>query len=370
VAGIALTPVSSLRPVRGTAEEILELLRAWNDEPDDPEPLVVETSGSSGRPKRVRLSRRAMRASAEATAARLGGHGQWLLNLPPAHVAGLQVLFRSVLAGTEPVVTGPVAGHVTGPVADVARMTGPRRYVSLVPTQLHRMLDQPSEVEALRSFSTVLVGGAAVPAVLRARAAEAGIRTVTTYGMSETCGGCVYDGYPLDGVAVKVDAEGRVLLAGPVLFDGYDDPARTAEVLDGGWLRTQDLGRLDEDGRLEVLGRVDDVVISGGVNVDTAAVARRLEEHPRIELAAVVGVPDDEWGHAVVAVVQTTVFLDSPAMRDFVAAELPRSWAPRRMVRTESMPMLPNGKIDYQHVRRVAAKSMTAPPPPPPVDDD
>lgn len=351
--------MGSLHPVAGDAADILGLLRAWNDQPGEPEPLVVETSGSSGRPKRVRLSRAALRASASATAARLGGHGQWLLNLPPNHVAGLQVLFRSVLAGTEPVLLEDDFA------SSVARMSGEHRYLSLVPTQLYRYLDFPELAEPLSSFSTVLVGGAGFPPWLRERAADAGIRTVATYGMSETCGGCVYDGFPLDGVAVKIDADSRILLAGPVLFDGYDDADLAAEALRDGWFRTQDLGRLDEDGRLEVLGRVDDVVISGGVNVDTTAVARRLEEHPRIDLAAVVGVPDEEWGHVVVAMVQPNGILDSPSnMRDFVAATLPRTWTPRRLIRTESMPLLPNGKIDYVQVRRVAVEAMTTPPPP------
>ncbi|NUR08526.1 MAG: AMP-binding protein, partial [Nocardioidaceae bacterium] len=186
LAGIASLPVTSLRPVRGTAAEIVALLRAW-DAADDPTPLVVETSGSTGRPKRVVLSRAAMRASADATHERLGGPGQWLATLPPTYVAGLQVLFRSVRAGTDP-------------VERAADLTAGRTYVSLVPTQLHRLVDDP----ALARFDTVLVGGAALDPALRERADRAGVRVVTTYGMSETCGGCVYDGRPLDGVRVDV----------------------------------------------------------------------------------------------------------------------------------------------------------------------
>jgi O-succinylbenzoic acid--CoA ligase len=168
--------------VHGTPAEVLDLLRAWNAADPEPAPLVIETSGSTGEPKPVVLSRPAMRASATATASRLGGPGQWLLNLPASYVAGLQVLFRSVLAGTDPVVQD---GSF---VEAAAAMTGERRFVSLVPTQLHRMLDDPAEVDALRTFSTVLVGGAAVPAGLRARAADAGVHVVATYGMSETTG--------------------------------------------------------------------------------------------------------------------------------------------------------------------------------------
>ena len=155
-----------------------------------------------------------------------------------------------------------------------ALMTGDRRYVSLVPTQLHRMLDDRSATDALTTFSTVLVGGAAVPSSLRRRAAQAGVRVVATYGMSETCGGCVYDGVPLDGVGVVVGRDGRIRIGGPVLFDGYDgEPELTEAVMDDGWFVTQDLGRLDDDGRLQVLGRLDEVVLSGGVNVPGPAVA-------------------------------------------------------------------------------------------------
>ena len=340
--------MSSLRPVRGTPAELLALLRAWNDEAAEPDPLVVETSGSSGEPKRVLLSRRALRASAAATSSRLGGGGQWLLNLPPTYVAGLQVLFRSLVAGTDPVVQGDDF------VAAAESMTGPRRYVSLVPTQLHRMLGDPAALAALRSFDTVLVGGAAVPADLRVRAADAGVHVVATYGMSETCGGCVHDGVPLDGVAVAIGADGRVRLGGPVLFDGYDGrPDLTASALRDGWFLTQDLGRLDEDGRLEVLGRVDDVVVTGGVKVPGPAVAARLREHPDVTAAEVVGVADPEWGQRVVAFVVGDLPLD--AARDWVSDVHPRTWAPRDVRTVAALPLLPNGKVDRVRLQEMAS---------------
>jgi O-succinylbenzoic acid--CoA ligase len=333
--------------VHGTPAEVLDLLRAWNADGPEPAPLVIATSGSTGEPKRVVLSRSALRASATATASRLGGPGQWLLNLPATYVAGLQVLFRSVLAGTEPVVQdGSFA-------AAVAAMTGTRRYVSLVPTQLHRMLADPAEAEALRSFTTVLVGGAAVPAALRARAAAAGVDVVATYGMSETCGGCVYDGHPLDGVAVAIGEGGRVRIAGPVLFDGYDGrPDLTTEVLRDGWFLTHDLGRLDEDGRLQVLGRADEIVLSGGVNVPGPAVAARLREHPAVEAAEVVAAEDAEWGERVVACVVGDLSLAEA--RDWVSAAQPRSWAPRQVVRLDEIPLLHNGKVDRVRLQELA----------------
>ena len=335
---------SSLCPVRGPAADVLALLRDWQAKPD-PEPLLIETSGSTGRPKRVVLSRRAMRASVEAGHERLGGPGQWVLNLPPTYVAGVQVLFRSLLAGTDPVVADDLAEALSA-------TTGPRRYVSLVPTQLVRHLRDPRQLEALIGFDAVLVGGGPLHPAARSAAEDAGVRMVQSYGMSETCGGCVYDGVPLDGVAVKVDDEGQVLVTGPVLFDGYDgDPQRTAEVLRDGWLLTSDLGRLDDDGRLRILGRIDDVVVSGGVKVPAQAVEQRLSEHPDVESVAVVGVDDAEWGQRVVACVVTSGRVPPLAeLRDLVT---PRAWAPRQLVVLDAMPLLTNGKAD-----RVALKEL------------
>jgi o-succinylbenzoate---CoA ligase len=347
LAGIALGPVSSLRPVGGTAREILALLHEWNCSDAEPEHLIVETSGSTGAPKRVVLSRKAMRASAIGTQRRLGGPGQWLLNLPPDYVAGIQVLFRSVLAGTEPVVQ-------EGDFADAAAaMTGPRRYLSLVPTQLTRMLSSGRDNDALRRFDAILVGGARLDPVLGQEAADAGLTVVATYGMSETCGGCVYDGVPLDGVAVAIDPAGRVRIGGPVVFEEYDgEPALTAEVRQDGWFLTNDLGRLDADGRLDVLGRIDDVVVSGGVNVPTPAVAARLREHAAVLAAEVVGLPDAEWGQRVVAVVVGDLSLAQA--RDWVSAVHPRKWAPRELVEVAAIPLLDNGKVDRTKLQELA----------------
>jgi O-succinylbenzoic acid--CoA ligase len=331
-------PGPSLRPVSGTAEEILGLLREW-DAADDPEPLIVETSGSTGVPKRVVLSRAAMRASADATHARLGGPGQWLLALPPTYVAGLQVLFRSVRAGTEPVV---LSDH--GDLGDGnALMSGGRRYVALVPTQLHRAVEGGRDV--LSQFDTALIGGASLDPALRERAVAVGATIVTTYGMSETCGGCVYDGVPLDRVEVATTADGRVRIRGPVLFDGYDgQPGLTAEVLQDGWFVTQDLGRIGEAGRVLVGGRVDDVINTGGVKVPAAEVALEIRLHPRVRAAEVLGMPDEEWGEVVVAAVVGDVTLEE--LRDWVAEEYPRSFAPRSVVHLDALPLLSNGKVD------------------------
>ncbi|HEU5037481.1 MAG TPA: AMP-binding protein [Nocardioides sp.] len=312
---------------------------------DDPDPWVVETSGSTGAPKRVLLSRAAVLTSVRASARRVGGSGRWLLALPPTYVAGLQVICRSLVAGHEPVVLEDDFTAATEALGDVDR------FVSLVPTQLRRLLD--TDAEALRTFHTVLLGGGPVDARLRECAAEAGVRVVATYGMAETAGGCVYDGLPLDGCGVAVGDDGRVRLGGPVLFDGYaGDPARTAEVLVDGWFLTSDAGRLDEDGRLHVLGRLDDMVVSGGVNVPAPAVAARLREHPAVQAAEVLGLPDPEWGNRVVAFVVGELGADEA--RDWVGAKHPRSWAPRQLVRLDAIPMLGNGKPDRLALRELA----------------
>ena len=317
---------------------------------DDPAPWVVETSGSTGAPKRVVLSRDAVLASVRASARRVGGTGQWLLALPATYVAGLQVVCRSLVAGHQPVLLGAHGSFA----AATAAMAAGDRFVSLVPTQLHRLLDaDPEDLDALRSFHTVLLGGGPIDPALRRRAADQGVHVVATYGSAETAGGCVYDGYALDGVAVAIDADGRVRIAGPTLFEGYDgDPVLTARVLVDGWFRTADAGRLDEDGRLHVLGRLDDVVVSGGVNVAAPAVAARLREHPGVEQAEVLGVPDEEWGNRVVAFVVGPLSLE--AARDWVAEAHPRSWAPRQLVTLDAMPLLGNGKPDRLRLRELA----------------
>jgi O-succinylbenzoic acid--CoA ligase len=313
----------------GVVESDIDAVEAWLAA-DDPGPAVIATSGSSGTPKQVVLSRRAVLASAAASADRLGGSGPWLLALPSSYVAGLNVVVRSLVAGHRPRVLGDQPLHDT--VVE-------RGYLSVVPTQLHRWLESPEDARALSAFSTVLIGGGPVDASLRARAKAVGIRLVATYGMAETCGGCVYDGLPLDGVGLAIAADGRVRLSGPTLFDGYlDDPAATAAVLGDGWFRTADAGRLDEDGRLHVLGRMDDMVVSGGVNVPAVAVAARLREHPSVRAAEVVGLADPEWGNRAVAVV--VGHLSLAEAREWVGAKHPRAWAPRDVVVVPGLPML------------------------------
>jgi o-succinylbenzoate---CoA ligase len=347
--------------LEGSTPEAVRALTDWLEREDD-EPLVIATSGSTGRPKRVVLGRQAVLASVRASRARLGAEGAWLLTLPATYVAGAQVVARSWLAGHAPVLAEEHGSFAEATAALMRAHPTADRFTSLVPTQLHRMLgghdgDQgraahstPDDVWALRTFHTVLLGGGPVDPALRARAEAAGVRVVATYGAAETAGGCVYDGHPLDGVAVALGPSGRIRLAGPTLFSGYDgDPALTAEVLVDGWFRTADAGRLDDDGRLHVLGRVDDVVVTGGVNVPGPAVAARLREHPDLLAVEVLGVPDEEWGRRLVAFVVARAPGRVPStqeLRDWVAEQRPRSWAPRQVVAVPDIPLLGNGKPD------------------------
>ena len=319
------------------------------DEPvEDGADLLVVTSGSTGGPRAALLSAGALRASAAATAERLGGEGTWLLALPASSVAGLQVLCRSLLAGRRPVVLED--GETLG--AAVSRLPGgDRRYLSLVPTQLRRWL--AAEPDALRSLDAVLVGGAAADPGLVERARAAGVRVVTTYGMTETAGGCVYDGMPLSGVGVRV-REG-VELSGPTLALGYRcDPAATAEAFADGWFRTRDAGTLDA-GRLTVHGRLDEVVVTGGVNVAPQAVEAALRSHPDVADAVVLGRPDDEWGERVVAAVVPAegAAPDLGALRRWVGERLGAPAAPRELHLLDALPVLHTGKPDR---RAVAAR--------------
>jgi O-succinylbenzoic acid--CoA ligase len=306
---------------------------------EDGTAVVLTTSGSSGEPKGVVLSREALVASATATHERLGGPGQWLLPMKPYFVGGLQILTRSPIAGTSPVLLGDSFTE------SAKQLTGARRYTAMVPTQLARYLE--TDLEGLRSFDAIVIGGASTPAPLKAKAAKAGVTAIPAYGMTETGSGCVYAGVPLDGTSIDLD-DGRILIKGNTLFSGYRlNPELTAEVLRDGWFRTQDRGEI-VDGRVRVIGRVDDVVISGGVNVTLTTVQARLLEHPRVKDAVVLGVPDAEWGTRVVAFVVGDPTRDE--LRDWVSETLPRTWAPQQVVRLAELPMLASGKVDWQRL--------------------
>ncbi len=393
----------------------------------EPIALVVGTSGSTGTPKRTALTARALAASAAATEQFFGSNSdaasQWLLALPAHYIAGAQVLARSVLAGTTPV----IARSVTEPVhfspevflQAVERMSSARRFISLVPTQLHKLLESAdanptlgAEIhEALGSFTGILLGGAPASADLLAASTALGLNTVTTYGSAETAGGCIYSGSVLPGVRVELVPEegmpeksmptapdiegkpapvGRIWISGAHLASGYiGDAARTAEhfftTADGTrWYRTDDYGLLspthDPDStahgpgsavqgsepRLQVLGRSDDVLISGGVKISARAVATVLEEHPAVREACVIGLPDARWGTAIAAAVTlvpsagaaATHTENSPALNEELCAllrarcaeKLGAPAAPKQLSILPDFPLTSTGKPDRAEI--------------------
>ena len=350
--------------------------------------LILRTSGSTtGTGRLIAMSAAALMASARATHARLGGPGTWLLPLPAHHVAGLQILIRSLEAGTEPVVVDTSAGFSPTALAEALRSarrsTGAavsRLYVSLVPTQLVRVLQDPQARRALAGADAVLLGGAAADPALLARARGAGVTVVTTYGMSETGGGCVYSGRPLEGVEIAIqapDAEGagRILISGPVLAEDYlHTPGRNLSASEGFHrsgarrvLATSDRGRLHPDGRLEVLGRLDDVIITGGVKVEPRHVEEALTGIDGVAEACVLGLPDEQWGSTVVAAVVLEPGrqpggpkrLDGAALREAARARLDGAHAPKRVVVLEALPLRPSGKVDRREVARLLATTTT-----------
>ena len=313
--------------------------------------VVIATSGSTGEPKGAQLSAAALLHSARASLAAIGARPgeRWLCPLPVSHVAGLGVLVRSLVAGTTPVVTERL-----GPGETSLGALG-CRHVSLVPTQLRRLLATGADVAA---FSTILLGGAAVPAGLLASARAAGARVVTTYGMSETCGGCVYDGVPLAGVSVRTATGGRIEISGATLFSGYQGrPDLTRRALADGWFVTSDLGSLDGAGRLTVHGRADEMINTGGEKVAPADVAAVLETCPGVAEAVVIGEPDPEWGERVTAIVVPDDPAAPPALavlRAAVTQRLPPFAAPRALVLVADVPLLASGKPDIEALRRLA----------------
>ncbi|MET8759371.1 o-succinylbenzoate--CoA ligase [Lentzea sp. NPDC004782] len=306
--------------------------------------LGVPTSGSTGEPKTVLLDAAALTTSAEATHERLGGPGTWLLALPTSHIAGIQVLVRSIVAGTTPGELDLSKGframgfaQAAGPVLDQPG----RHYTALVPTQLSRLVaGEGPGLAALRQFDGVLIGGAATPPKLLEQARALGVQVVTTYGMSETAGGCVYDGEPLRDVSVRTDDV--IEISGPVLALGYRGSAEPF----GEWFRTGDLGRL-RDGRLEVLGRADDVIVTGGEKVPPVLVERALATVEGVLEACVVGVPDDEWGQVVAAAVVVRGSEPSPAeLKAAVAQAVGRAAVPKLVQFVHELPLRGPGKVD------------------------
>ncbi len=360
----AVETAEALRAALAGGDAILPLAPGAEPPADLPEhvpqrvALVVETSGSSGRPKRVALTADALLASASASAAAVGGAGRWLLALPTHYIAGVNVLVRSLAAGMTPVV---LEGRFEAQrfAAAARELDVVDRYTALVPTQLARIVsaEDPSVIEEARSFAAILVGGQALPEPVLTAALELGLTVVTTYGSSETSGGCVYDGVPIGDTRVRV-VDGRIEIAGSVLAEGYLDEELMRErfVVDDGrrWYRTGDVGAI-EDGRLRVEGRADDVIVSGGVKVSLAAVERVVRGVPGLAEAVVVAADDAEWGQ--VPVVVSVQPADLAGLRARVARELGVAARPARIVELAALPMLASGKPDRRAIGTLVASS-------------
>ncbi len=338
---------------RREARRLADALRP-GDPIDDDVALVVTTSGTTGVPKGAMLSSSALRASGTATHDRLGGSGTWLLALPTHHIAGLQVLMRSILAGTEPAVLDVSGGFLPEALAGaISGMRGERRYTSLVPTQLIKAIEEPEAAAALADLDAVLVGGAATPAPVYERARELGINVVRTYGMSETCGGCVYDGVPLAGTLVRIE-DGRVVLGGPMIAKGYRGQPDHPAFAEPGWFRTEDAGTYD-NGVLQVTGRLDEAITTGGLLVIPQVVEAVLVTHPAISECVVLGLPDERLGQRVaVAVVPAEGARPTlEELREHVVRELDAIAAPRELAILDELPLHGPGKPNRNKLREL-----------------
>lgn len=351
----ALLPV----PAGADRQSMLSTLRV-GEAVDDDVALVVTTSGTTGPPKGALLTAAALTASATATHDRLGGPGRWLLALPPYHIAGVQVLVRSLLADTVPIELDVSTGFDTSELPSaIEQLGGGRRYTALVATQLAKAMADPAAAAALAGLDAVLIGGGPAPRPLLDAAASAGITVVRTYGMSETAGGCVYDGVPLDGVRLRVDPDGRIVIGGPTLAKGYRNPPDHDPFAEPGWFRTDDIGAVDDSGVLSVLGRADEAISTGGLTVLPQPVEAALRTHPAVADCAVFGLGDDRLGQRVVAAIVVADGHCPPtleALRAHVMRTLDRTAAPRELHILDALPMRGIGKVDRQELARHVGK--------------
>ncbi|MGY6464207.1 o-succinylbenzoate--CoA ligase [Corynebacterium sp. UMB8791] len=337
----ALLPVPTNDPARAN---LLRNTQGVGEPIADDVALVVATSGSTGTPKGALLTPTNLIASADATHQALGGPGQWLLAMPAAFIAGIQVLVRSMVAGVEPAFVDLTRGfHVDEFAARTAEIaaTGDRCYTALTPLQLDKAMSTLTGIDALRSFDAVLVGGAATNPALLDSAAKLRINVVTTYGSSETSGGCVYDGVPIAGANVHI-RDGRIWLGGPMIARGYRNQPEHPDFAEPGWFRTSDAGQL-VDGHLTVEGRVDNVIDSGGLKLQPEVLERFLLRVPGVADACVVGVPDERFGQRICA-----AFAGEAQVPDVMDAlqDLPRWQVPKELKRVAALPLLGPGKVD------------------------
>jgi O-succinylbenzoic acid--CoA ligase len=380
--GPAIAPLASSPEF--IVSQTLEALR-----PDDPAfplesndiAIVSATSGSTGTPRGVLLSHQALSASATAFGNRFGTNNRWVVSMPAHRIAGIMVLVRSWFHNSPFEIDPSVGGARTFESAAFAATTmravresnsdGRSLMVSLVPTHIARLLESGSVgIEALQSYDLVLSGAAATPQPMLNRMRELGIKVSVSYGMTETCGGCVFDGRPLDGVKVslgtKDDVEpGRVTISGPVTASGYRlRPDLDAVSFISGQVQTHDVGKLDSSGLLHILGRLDDVVTVGGVNVALSAVESLIRHHPAIEEVAVIDLQDELWGSIPIAYVVTRYHLADASnliseIQSTIRDQISRAAVPRTVQFVASLPMLDSGKIDRISLRMQAANEVT-----------
>lgn len=327
---------------------------------DDDVALVATTSGTTGAPKGAMLTAAALTASATATHRRLGGPGRWLLAVPPYHIAGLQVLVRSLIAEEPPVELDVSGGFDIAELPSaITRLGSGRRYTSLVAAQLAKALTDPAATAALAQLDAILLGGGPAPRPVLEAAASAGLTVLRTYGMSETAGGCVYDGVALDGVGLRVRPDGRIVLGGATLAKGYRNPVDPDPFAEPGWFVTDDLGALDDSGALTVYGRVDDAISTGGLTVLPDLVEAALRTHPAVADCGVFGLADARLGQRVVAAVVVSAGSAAPTLdelRNHVARTLDVTAAPRELHLLADLPRRGIGKLD----RRALARSFAA----------
>jgi len=346
--GAALLPVDHRLPepavrellARAEPTAILDgdgLRRLPAGRPADPAvALVISTSGASGRPRLVELSRPAVEAAVGSSLRALGaGAGDgWVSCLPLAHIGGLLVVLRTLLGGV------PLSFRA----ARELEPAGGYPFISIVPTQLARALDAGAD---LGGYRAMVVGGGGMEADLHQRAGARGFRCTVTYGLTQSCGGVVYDGLPLPGVGMRVTDAGEVQLGGPTLLSGYRDGSGAGLTADG-WLPTGDAGWIDGGGRLHLHGRIDDLIVTGGENVWPGEVEAALRSHPAVADGAIFGRPDASWGQRVVAAIVPRDASSPPSLesiRDHVGAMLGRHQAPRELVIVASLPRTALGKL-------------------------
>ena len=308
--------------------------------------IVMATSGTSGAPRLVGLSRDAILAAVVGSRAALAAAGHHVSArlvscLTPAHIGGLLVLLRSEIDQV------PVVVHERFDAGRLARDSPSGSTVSLVPAMVARLVRDGADLDRL---GAVLVGGGALDPGLRAEAESLGATIVETYGLTESCGGVVYDGVVFEGTDVRIGEAGRIELRGPTIMQGYrGDPTATGEAFDArGWLRTADAGSIDDDGRLRVAGRLDDAIRTGAETVWPLEVERALATHSKVAEVAVAGRPHLEWGQQVVAFVVSRSIDDAPSLqelRDHASERVARHKAPRELVLVHELPRTPGGKL-------------------------